>query len=66
MRVASATDAGRVDLLRYVAWLVQEHHRPEPEADGLAGYDAQRERARERSMALSLSGRNIGGIPTAR
>ena len=63
MRVASAADAGRVDLLRYVAWLVQEHHRPEPEADGLTGYDAQRERARERSMALSLSGRNIGEIP---
>ena len=64
MRVASGTDAGRVDLLRYVAWLVQEHHRPAREADGLAGYDAQRERARDRSMALSLSGRNIGELPT--
>ena len=63
MRVASATDAGRVDLLRYVAWLVQEHHRPEPEPEGLAGYDALRERARDRSMALSLSGRNIGELP---
>ncbi len=63
MRVASSTDSGRVDLLRYVAWLVQEHHRPEPEVEGLAGYDAQRERARDRSMALSLSGRNIGELP---
>jgi len=63
MRVASATDPGRVDLLRYTAWLVQEHHREEPEPDGLIGYDAQRERARQRSLALSLSGRNIGELP---
>ena len=63
MRVASATDPGRVDLLRYTAWLVQEHHRQESEPDGLIGYDAQRERARQRSLALSLSGRNIGELP---
>ncbi len=63
MRVAAANDAGRVDLLRYVSWLVQERHRPKPESDGPLGYEAQRERARARSMALSLSGRDIGELP---
>ncbi len=63
MRVASATDSARVDLIRYVAWLVQEHRRLSAEPEGLTGYDALRERARDRSMALSLSGRNIGELP---
>jgi hypothetical protein len=63
MRVASATDSARVDLIRYVAWLVQEHRRLSAEPGGLTGYDALRERARDRSMALSLSGRNIGELP---
>lgn len=64
MRVTSATDPGRVDLIRYVAWLVQEHRRLSAEPEGLTGYDALRDRARDRGMALSLSGRNIGELPT--
>jgi len=63
MRIASAEDANRVDLLRYVAWLVQERHRQRDEADALAGYDAVRERALARSKALSQSGRDIGELP---
>jgi len=65
LRIASGSDPNRVDLLRYVAWLVHERHRPSPEPTGdeLAGYDAQRERARARGMALSLSGRDIGPLP---
>ncbi|MCK4873622.1 MAG: phage terminase large subunit family protein [Phycisphaerales bacterium] len=63
LRVASGSDSSRVDLLRYVAWLTQERHRPKPEPDALAGYDAHRERSRARGMALSLSGRDIGAIP---
>jgi len=64
-RVAADGGTSRVDLFRYVAWLVATRHEPQPEAaeDGLAGYDAVRERARERNKALSLSGRNIGELP---
>jgi hypothetical protein len=63
LRIASGSDGQRVDLLRYVAWLVSERHKPKPEPDGLTGYDAQRERALARSKALSLSGRDIGELP---
>lgn len=58
-------DGRTVDLLRYVAWLVTTRHapKPEPRDDELTGYDAVRERARERNKALSLSGRNIGDLP---
>ena len=64
LRIASAEDSNRVDLLRYVGWLVSERHRPAPPPeDGLTGYDAHRERARARNVALSLSGRDIGELP---
>jgi len=63
LRIAASNDPQRVDLLRYVAWLVNERHKPKPEADGLTGYDAQRERALARSKAQSLSGRDIGELP---
>ena len=56
-------DGKTVDLLRYVAWLVLERHRPRPEADGLSGYDAHKERARQRNAAMSQSGRDIGELP---
>ena len=56
-------DGQHIDLLKYVAWLVFERHRPRPEPEGLTGYDAQKERARQRSAMLSLSGRDIGELP---
>jgi len=58
-------DGKTVDLFRYVAWLISIRHAPKPEAkaDGLTGYDAERERQRARAAALSLSGRNIGELP---
>lgn len=58
-------DGKTVDLFRYAAWLVATRHEPKPvpAEDELTGYDAVRERARERNKALSLSGRNIGDIP---
>jgi len=58
-------DDKTVDLFRYVAWLVAIRHAPKAEADEeeLTGYDAMRERARARNVALSLSGRNIGDLP---
>jgi len=64
VRVASKTDASRIDLLRYTAWLRAERRaRAQAAGDGLGGYDAVRERALARSKALSLSGRNIGELP---
>ncbi|GMU38246.1 MAG: phage terminase large subunit family protein [Phycisphaerae bacterium] len=56
-------DGRSVDLLRYVAWLVIERHRPRPEPEGLTGYEAMKERARARAEQLSLSGRDIGELP---
>jgi hypothetical protein len=58
-------DAKTVDLFRYVAWLVSIRHapKPEPAEDQLTSYDALRERARARNLALSMSGRNIGDLP---
>ncbi|HMQ16652.1 MAG TPA: phage terminase large subunit family protein, partial [Phycisphaerae bacterium] len=56
-------DDRTVDLLRYVAWLVLERHRPRPEPDGLTGYDAMKERAAQRNRELALLGRDIGELP---
>ncbi|GJQ30446.1 MAG: hypothetical protein HBSAPP03_23300 [Phycisphaerae bacterium] len=66
-RVASDGDAGKVDLFRYVAWLVTTRHEALVEAarqpEGLTGYEAMKERARLRNAMLSLSGRDIGDLP---
>ncbi len=56
-------DGRTVDLLRYVAWLVIDRHRPRPEPDGLTGYEAHKERAAQRVRDLSLAGRDIGELP---
>lgn len=66
-RVAADGDAGKVDLFRYVAWLVTTRHEALAEAartpEGLTGYEAMKERARLRNAMLSLSGRDIGDLP---
>jgi len=58
-------DDKTIDLIRYVAWLVVERHerlsQPEPSAED--AYEAHRERSRQRNMALSLAGRDIGELP---
>jgi hypothetical protein len=56
-------DGRTIDLIRYVAWLVQERHAPRPEPDGPTGYEALKERARQRNLELSLAGRDIGELP---
>ena len=56
-------DGRHIDLLKYVAWLVFERHQPRPEPQGLVGYDAHKERARQRNLEMSLSGRDIGELP---
>ncbi|MCX7669611.1 MAG: hypothetical protein N2439_06020, partial [Anaerolineae bacterium] len=55
-------DARHVDLLRYVAWLVQLRHAPRPEPAG-DPYEKLKGRARARNIALSLAGRDIGELP---
>lgn len=55
-------DARHVDLLRYVAWLVQVRHAPRPEPDG-DPYEKLKERARARNVALAIAGRDIGDLP---
>jgi hypothetical protein len=56
-------DARHVDLLRYVAWLVQIRHEPKPEADG-DPYEKMKDRARARNVALAIAGRDIGELPS--
>lgn len=55
-------DGRRIDLLRYVAWLIQVRHEPKPQSSP-GGYEAMKEQARARSAALSQSGRDIGELP---
>ena len=55
-------DGRFVDLLRYVAWLVEIRHAPRPEPDG-DPYEKLKERARARNVALAIAGRDIGELP---
>ena len=55
-------DGRHVDLLRYVAWLVEIRHAPRPEPDG-DPYEKVKERARARNVALAIAGRDIGELP---
>jgi hypothetical protein len=55
-------DSKHVDLLRYIAWLVQVRHVPQPEQE-VDPYERLKERARARNVALALAGRDIGELP---
>lgn len=55
-------DGKRVDLFRYVGWLIEVHDAPPPEVSG-DPYESLKENARARNMALSLAGRDIGELP---
>ena len=54
-------DSRHVDLLRYVAWLVELRHTPKPEPDG-DPYEKMKDRARARNVALAIAGRDIGEL----
>jgi len=56
-------DGRRVDLFRYVAWLVDQRHAPRKTSDPTAEYEAIKERAAARNRALSEAGRDIGELP---
>ena len=55
-------DARYVDLLRYVAWLIEIRHTPRPEPDG-DPYEKLKDRARARNVAIAIAGRDIGELP---
>jgi hypothetical protein len=55
-------DGRHVDLLRYVAWLVDVFHEPKPEPD-TDPYATLKERSRARNAAIAQSGRDIGELP---
>ncbi len=55
-------DAKHIDLLAYVAWLVQMRHAPKPEPNG-DPYEKLKENARARNVALAIAGRDIGALP---
>ena len=55
-------DGRHVDLLRYVAWLVDVFHEPKPEPDA-DPYATLKERSRARNAAIAQSGRDIGELP---
>jgi hypothetical protein len=55
-------DNQRVDLVRYVAWLVRTRHTAKLTLEG-DPYEELKDRARARNAALSLAGRDIGGLP---
>ena len=55
-------DARHVDLLRYTAWLVEQHHAPKPAVTG-DPYEKLKDRARARNAAIALAGRDIGDLP---
>ena len=56
-------DGRHVDLLRYVAWLIQIRHAPRSEKVS-DPYETLKERARARNAAIALAGRDIGELPT--
>lgn len=55
-------DGRRVDLLRYIGWLVDERHTEKPQQEA-RDYEAVKEAARARNAAISAAGRDIGEIP---
>lgn len=63
LRIVASGEPSKVDLLRYLGWLVIERHRPRPEPEGPMGYEALKERARQRNIELSIAGRDIGELP---
>ena len=62
-RVAADGDTSRVDLFRYVAWLVTTRHEPKPDPTEAEDYEAYRDRKAREARAISLSGRDIGELP---
>jgi len=52
-----------VDLIRYMAWLAQRRHDPEPPPEYKSTYERVKDVAAKRSKDIFESGRDIGPIP---
>ena len=57
-----SSDNKTVNLLKYVAWLLDQRHDPTLQ-ESAGSYEAMKEAARARNAALSVSGRDIGQLP---
>ena len=55
-------DGKQIDLLRYVAWLIDVRHAPQPEP-AADPYETLKDRARARNATIALAGRDIGQLP---
>jgi hypothetical protein len=55
-------DGRNINLFKYLAWLADERHGPQPEQTA-RDYEAMKEAARARNAALSAAGRDIGELP---
>lgn len=55
-------DGRSINLLKYVAWLVDEVHRSKVQTAG-RDYESMKESARQRNASLSAAGRDIGKLP---
>ena len=56
-------DGRSVDLLRYLAWLLDQVHAPDAQRTLDGGYAAHREATADRDRLKSESGRDIGDLP---
>ena len=55
-------DGRTLNLFKYLAWLVDDRHGPQPEQP-VRDYESMKEAARARNAALSAAGRDIGDLP---
>lgn len=58
-------DGRRVDLFRYIAWLVERRHTPKAPTDPLSAYEVMKDKAAARNRMLAEAGRDIGELPAA-
>src|SRR4051812_32981944 len=56
-------DGRRVNLFRYIGWLIEQRDAPKPIVDPRADYEAMKEAAAARNREKAESGRDIGALP---
>ena len=56
-------DGRRIDLFRYIAWLVEKRREPKDVIDPAAAYEAMKEKQAARNRMRAEAGRDIGEMP---
>lgn len=56
-------DGRRIDLFRYIAWLIERRRAPKDTPDPAAAYEAMKEKAAARNRLRAEAGRDIGELP---